>query len=128
MLYNKRIEVPAGTYVLGDPCYCFADDSGTWEELLEITDYFRQPLAELLEGIVLGFPTAHGDGIFFDNDGYEYPVDSGMIGLVSIELVEKAHFNRTGRVVVFDAPTECKLNDARLKFGKYVIDTDTEEY
>jgi len=35
-----------------------------------------------------GASTAHGDGTFYDSDGYRYGVDAGMLGIVPIALVE----------------------------------------
>ena len=42
--------------------------------------------------------TAWGDGIYEDNDGREYPVDAGNIGLVPLELCERPHTDN-GRVI-----------------------------
>jgi len=125
MVHNKSVIVPAGTYYLGDPCYCFSNHTKTWEKLLSVTDYFREPVAELENGIVLGFQTSYGDGEYKDKEGNSYCVDSGLIGLVSETLIEDEPFD--GRTVTFDVPTECRVNDARLIFGDIRIDTDIFE-
>lgn len=44
-------------------------------------------------------PTAHGDGIYYDDDDLQYPVDSGYIGLVPLELVDKDDGLGAGTVV-----------------------------
>lgn len=45
--------------------------------------------------------TAYGDGCYLDNDGHDYPVDAGVIGIVPLELVLKKNSAfQLGRVVL----------------------------
>ena len=123
-----EVIVPAGSYVLGDPCYVVPDDK--WDELLLSCDYFQESPIGKVDGYhVLGFSTQFGDGLYMDNTNREYPVDAGLIGLVPLEFaqIEASKFFPT-HVVTFDKETLCtrKANGV-LTFGSYSIDTDPEE-
>lgn len=122
------VVVPAGTYVLGDPCYSVPDEH--WDALLESCDYFMDvPVGHVNGFDVLGFSTKYGDGTYKGSDGKSYPVDAGMIGLVPIEFAVDKDGASDGRsVVTFNHPTTCTVNDGVLKFGSIVIDTDSDEY
>ena len=126
---NVEVTVPAGQYVIGDPCYAVPYED--WDALLASCNYFQNPIG-YVEGIngkhfVLAFGTRWGDGCYAGSDGKEYPVDAGLIGLVPVELVDdmSEHY---GNVVTFNKPTVCSSNgDGKLRFGGIVIDTDPEE-
>lgn len=126
---NVQVTVPAGQYVLGDPCYAVPDQH--WEDLLASCDFFRNPVGLVKDGAkkfaVLGFGTRWGDGCYAGSDGKEYPVDAGLIGLVPIELVENIS-EHYGYVVTFNKDTVCRSDgDGKLYFGSIVIDTDPDE-
>lgn len=128
------VDVPAGTYILGDPCYVIADNQ--WEPLLKSANYFvDSSVGKLTVGDkthkVLGFGTAWGDGCYQDNLGNEYPVDSGLIGLVPIEvaqidesLIMQSMFPPIK--VTFDRPVLCENTNGVMKFGHIRIDTRNE--
>jgi hypothetical protein len=121
------VTVPAGEYWLGDPCYSF-DSQETWMELLNSCDFFRDPIGTVVVGgktfQVLGFGTAHGDGVYRDQEGHEYGVDAGLIGLVPVEVNPDAARDLC-RNVVFTRPTECSSVNGYMEFGRYIINTDT---
>jgi hypothetical protein len=128
----KRVEVtvPAGQYVIGDPCYAVPDQY--WLPLLESCDYFRSPIGWFSrtgystdKNYVLAFGTKWGDGCYLGTDGNEYGVDAGLLGLVPVELVEDLSEHV---VVSFSKDTLC-IDDGsgKLKFGHITIDTDPEE-
>jgi len=125
-----KVIVPPGEYVLGDPCYCFSHETSTWDDILESNNVFETPMIEFKDGIVLGFFTYYGDGEYFDQFGQSYGVDAGLIGLVSLNLLE---VDRTqspqddGRIITFLDPTECSETDGRLRFGPFVINTREED-
>jgi hypothetical protein len=118
-----RVEVAAGKYVLGDPCYVVPDLD--WQDLLKSCEYFEQPIGEIHGHQVLGFSTRWGDGTYADNQHRHYPVDAGLIGLVPIEYAigidpELSH------VVEFKNSTTCiRTSDGILTFGDIVINTDS---
>lgn len=129
------VEVPAGTYWLGDPCYTVPD--ADWMPLLRSCGVFGAsddpadgtpgPVGTVRGHEVLAFGTAFGDGEYPDQYGHRYPVDAGLIGLVPVAL------NPDGapgvRKITFDAPTVCRTEDdgATLTFGPVVIHTGDEE-
>lgn len=122
------ITLPAGTYYIGDPCYVFNRDQ--WDALGDQTGWFEEtPVAAIHEYRMVAFGTAYGDGAYQDNLGREYPVDSGLIGIVPIEVVDPTKFrdNPFGHVVRFDEPFTCEAIGGQLRFGDVVIETDPED-
>jgi hypothetical protein len=123
------VVVPAGQYVLGDPCYAVPDDD--WMPLLESCNYFNNPIGSVKDGMqkffVLAFGTKWGDGCYAGSDGKEYPVDAGLLGLVPVELVKDLS-EHIGNIVRFDKDTLCVDDGSgKLKFGHIIIDTDPAE-
>lgn len=129
------VYVPAGTYVIGDPCYTVPNDD--WDKLLQSCDYFNRPVGISGGFEVLAFPTAYGDGVYRDQKRREFPVDAGLIGLVPVEYAQITDdkFYPT-YTVTFDKLTACtQRDDGTLIFGDVVIKTgdnaddyDDEEY
>lgn len=83
-----EVEVPEGSYFLGDPCYAVRGDD--WDVLLNSCDFFDKPVGEIKGFKVYASSTAYGDGVYRGQEGHEYPVDAGLIGLVPVEYVEQA--------------------------------------
>jgi hypothetical protein len=120
------VYVPAGTYVLGDPCYVVPNDD--WIKLLESCEYFKRPVGISGGYEVLAFGTKWGDGCYLDNKGREYPVDAGLIGLVPIAYADLTQTNGEHVIVEFKTMTPCIQKDnGKLMFGEVVIDTDPHE-
>ena len=122
------VRVPAGAYYLGDPCYAVPND--LWMELLGTCDFFGVPVGSAGGHQVVAFRTAWGDGLYQGSDGFQYPVDAGLIGLVPIAL--NPAFDRQDLVslVVYERATECSTDgNGGLMFGGVEIDTakDWEE-
>lgn len=74
------------TYWVGDLCYVMHD---CWAEVCAITFSGSDPqesgpmtLEDGREFVYFG--TAHGDGVYGDQDGNTYPVDSGGIGAIRL--------------------------------------------
>lgn len=128
---NVEVEVPAGQYILGDPCYAVPEDE--WMELLESCDYFDNPIGKITRRDksyyrIVAFSTRWGDGSYSGTDGNIYPVDAGLIGLVPIQLLgSDAHALRDdlSKIVTFYTPTKCSSDgEGKLRFGHITIDTD----
>ncbi len=125
-----EVEVPAGHYILGDPCYVVPDSD--WDSLLQSCNYFENPIGYVKDGIqefpVLAFSTLWGDGCYKGTDGNTYPVDAGLIGLVPVEILGKDVHNLRGdlsKIVTFDKTIKCSRDsDGKLRFGHITIDTD----
>lgn len=128
---NTEITVPAGEYWLGDPCYSVRNED--WMPWLEAANYEdeRFVLWAKIPGTehwVLGLSTQWGDGCFTDEQGNEYGVDAGLIGLVPVAHNPTTNFrldengvNEFGvggiaRKVVFDRPTRCFIDTEGVAF------------
>jgi hypothetical protein len=126
------VVVPAGKYVLGDPCYAVPDEN--WDELLESCNYFENPVGyirlddlHMNKTFILAFPTRWGDGYYLGSNGMNYPVDAGLIGLVPVDIAKdlESHYQN---IVTFTKDTVCSYNGSgRLVFGGISIETDPEE-
>jgi hypothetical protein len=126
---NAVVEVPAGSYYLGDPCYTVPDR--LWGEVLESCDYFSDPVGVVRGHHVLAFSTKYGDGTYHDEAGNSYPVDAGLIGLVPVALVEEqekgeVERSKCSRIVTFTKPVQCWADDGTLHFGNITIETGEE--
>lgn len=118
--------VPAGKYVLGDPCYTVPDED--WDKLLKSCDYFKRPVGISGGFEVLAFHTQFGDGTYRDQNNNKYPVDAGLIGLVPIEyaVIDEDYVYPT-QYVEFDKPTMCRRDDdGTLWFGTIKIRTGVD--
>lgn len=132
-LTSESITVPAGTYYVGDPCYTAGQDDYAWQKWCNTVPDNGEVLAATYNGFpVIGLHTAHGDGTFYDADGFEYGVDAGMIGVVPVELIEKmgveVDSRDYGQIVEFLEETKLvRHSDGVLEIGTIIIDTDPSE-
>ena len=68
--------MPAGRYWVGDLCYVLHD---AWSEVCRCGDGVHT----LADGRrIAKFATIHGDGLYDDDDGNGYGVDSGTLGCI----------------------------------------------
>ena len=118
-----EVLVPAGRYFLGDPCY--AVRGAKWHDLLNSCACFSRPVGAVDGAEVLAFRTAWGDGTYHDNEGLQYPVDAGLIGLTPRALIEDENaVANCGRWIEFARPALCSRSDkGLLTFGILKIDT-----
>lgn len=132
---EQYILVPAGEYWLGDPCYSVRDED--WIPWLEAADYTNERVlwAQIpgTEYWALGLSTQWGDGCYLDEQGNEYGVDAGLIGLVPVAYNPTTNYTldengrnehgATGiaRRVVFDKATRCYIDTRGTAFrgGRY---------
>lgn len=123
----SETRLPAGKYWLGDPCYAFGDHE-VWMALLESANYLENP--RILEGAAKGESfvasgTAWGDGVFHDQDGNEYGVDAGLIGVVPARDGEAVPSGL--REVELRDPFFVEYESGKIKVGPLVIDTDPQD-
>lgn len=122
---HYEVSVPAGRYFLGDPCYTVP--STLWGKLLESCDYFDQPIGKVNGHKVLAFRTAHGDGLYTDQNDHQYPVDAGLIGLVPEALVDTEKLSNyrlnVGKWVDVPHYMVCTGSDGLMEFGNTTINT-----
>jgi hypothetical protein len=122
-----EVEVPAGRYWLGDPCYVVQDE--LWQDLLKSCAFFKAPVGQVNGHEVLAFFTATGDGLYPSSDDHLFSVDAGLIGLTPHGLAA-ADFNEVqmalgrGCWVEFEEPTTCSSHNGVLIFGDIEIDTN----
>ena len=129
MKTSKPYTLPAGTYFVGDPCYCF-DDHDRWMKLLESSNYFegdRQAIQFESEHYVAAFGTMYGDGEY---NGF--PVDAGLLGCVHESLIEescKPHLAKLGKMITFqeDFVVQC-FEDGTIQIGGTSIFTGDDPY
>jgi hypothetical protein len=126
-IISIEVEVPAGQYVLGDPCYAVPHDK--WSELLNSCSCFENPIGTFSRGTdnyyTVAFGTRWGDGCYIGTDGKIYPVDAGLIGLVPLNASSNELRDDLSTVVTFDKPTICSTDGTgKLRFGHITIDTD----
>ena len=113
--FQQAIILPQGSYFIGDICFPLGE-SNIYKESWAITEYEAGVFRNELGCIVIG-ETAYGDGVYKDNEGNEYDVDTGVISIISIELINEQRKNeqdlymklismgemtRGGNVFVFD--------------------------
>lgn len=142
--YTWRAEIGgAGTYYVGDPCYCMGGQK--WMEFLRA--WYRDPEAfidgdgnsapkdnplnasvvETPEGKAFIMSTGFGDGCLADSDGNTYGIDSGTIGVVQVGLVNRDDTLECTRKVYLGGPVSVVYEDGvlSLKDGdKYVLVLD----
>jgi hypothetical protein len=118
--------LPPGKYYIGDPCYVFNDS--TWDKLLDVTDSFQNDeLTEFGGGVVWGYSTAVGDGVYTDQNDNEFSVDSGVLAAIPIDLIENPDGEANGTVV--DAPNGLQVehDNGTFWFGVICIKTAGDE-
>lgn len=113
--------LPAGTYVITDPCYVIK----RWDQVITDTDCFDTTGVYQLSGYnYCGIGTMYGDGSYYDNYGVEYPVDSGLIGAVAVELVILEGKCTDYKTVTFKKSVECGIDSGgTIYFGAIRIET-----
>ncbi len=115
--------VPPGDYILGDPSYSIPE--GKWRDLIEGCDFFDHPIGAVDGVEVLAFMTHHGDGIYDGPNDSRICVDTGLIGLVPVDLPGRTtKYDHMAARVTFLSPAVCKRHkNGTLKFGSLRVKT-----
>ena len=124
---QKQVILPAGKYIIGDPCYTIPDEE--WDKVLDQSGFFndqcwamfRAPNGE--QAPVVAFSTAWGDGTYDDGAGRSYGVDAGLIGIIPAGPFGNARPFCT-HVVEFHSPVNCSEKQGVICFGNVRINTD----
>ena len=90
-------------FYIGDISYVLSNDvyQNFWGAKYKFADgYFTvDPIRDLAFAVAAtAYGTAYGDGVYYDNEGNEYPISAGNIGLVPLELAAKERGLRLGQV------------------------------
>ena len=120
----NRGTLPPGLYYLGDLTYLLNNED--YDEVMGKTENPRQ------SGIFINkkgqkfaiFSTMYGDGIYLDNNGDSYGVDSGTIGAYPIESFDEV--NELGQGVEFIDEVNVDYDEEAgiISFGNIHIHTD----
>lgn len=97
----------SGTYYIGDLCYVVKGEE--WDGLVNtwLDDSCLQEVMYLEDykgGAIYCDGTHYGDGVYHDDYGNTYPVDSGSIGIISVEhpIVDSGKLERIGNLGVIE--------------------------
>jgi hypothetical protein len=118
--------LPAGKYYIGDPCYVFNDK--TWDHLNEV-HWDSMSTGEIFEhggGQVWMHTTKFGDGVYDDQNGTEYGVDSGLIGIVPIALIEDPAGEENGTILEFARGVTVSYDNGTFYIGNITIKTNSD--
>lgn len=141
---SNTFVLPAGFYFIGDPGYIVYNHD-LWMEFIGVS--FFEKNVETARGMTIwAGGTIYGDGEYTDNEGFYYGVDTGLIGIVSMEDVKKMAGEETldhlkylfendeksflGRVVKFENEFRVIFDakdDPTHVFGHLEINTGFEE-
>lgn len=117
--------LPSGKYFIGDISYIFNNRS--WDEIVAVNNFNSAPF-EVNASLVWAAHTANGDGEYEDQNGNKYPVDSGVLGAVPIDLVENPERESLGAVMNAPHGLEVSVEDGVFRFNEIVIDTDPDTH
>ncbi len=136
--FEPMTETTSHKYFIGDLCYVLGDE---WSDVCDVTlaptvDPEEDFFFELKDGRTFHMiGTAYGDGVYYDQKGNSYPVDSGTIGAIKVENLDPtvlADALENGLGAVHEFPYELLELDTELKrgvlhFGDVSIDTAGED-
>jgi|DEB0MinimDraft_6_1074348.scaffolds.fasta_scaffold11321_8 hypothetical protein len=119
------IKLKAGRYVVSDPCYILTDEQ--YEEFLEtvLDDNWKGGEVVIDNHTCVVYNTMYGDGMYHDNYGDRYAVDSGTIGIFPKEIVTL--FDEYAHPVELTTEVGCWYNDGTMRFGCVEINTNDED-
>lgn len=116
--------LPPGKYYIGDPCYVFQND--TWDQLIqEHGDHLQHgEIVEFRDAQLWAHCTAHGDGAYMDQMNTEYSVDSSMIGVVPLGLIDDPSGEDDAVVMDFPKGLTVEYSNGTFFIGPICIRTD----
>jgi hypothetical protein len=85
MVSGRIYTFPAGVYYVGDPCFIMKEEM--YEVIACQTDYMDGLYAQDKYRMLLG-RTHRENGTYSGSDAFDYTVDSGMIGIISMSLAD----------------------------------------
>lgn len=120
-------EIPAGTYWVGDPCYADSNREH-WDAYGASNDWFQSsPIGTDGDAWCVGIGTKYGDGVYRDQDGREYPVDAGMIGVTPAYQWTEEEPPFGSHLVTFERPVRLVYSEGVIYIGTICIDTDEDD-
>jgi hypothetical protein len=125
-------------FFVGDLCYVMHD---AWDEVCELLFPYgggertgRLHLKDGREFFIFG--TAWGDGLYEDQNGGSYGVDSGTIGAIRVQDIRDTTYSEEaikdlGCIHTFETPltpSDCSYDNGKITFRNVVIDTDPQYF
>ena len=121
-----------GQYYIGDLCYVMED---RWDEVCNLIiegNICKNGIFQLADGTKFAiYNTKHGDGVYSDQYGRKYAVDSGSIGCILMDDIKVSiNTNLIGFYHTYDAQNifDSFENDGTIEIGEISIDTDPANY
>lgn len=133
MTHLNEKTLPAGEYIVGDPCYFVHEE--LWEEFTK--EFFKvqnggKYISFKFKGrLVFVAGTEHGDGVYEDDAGRNYPVDSGLIGAIPADMFKQnqSQLDDFHHLISFERDFDVGFDDeeeSTIFFGGINIKTDPE--
>lgn len=120
----------SGRYYVGDLCYVMHPQWKQVCDLMFATDGNSVLDGEfnLANGVRFAIQsTAYGDGVYYDGEGREYPVDAGLIGCIRVEDVYDPEWYLEGvHEVVFENPFTVEYDLGTIRFVEHMPGGDKE--
>jgi hypothetical protein len=131
---TRKHEFKAGKYYVGDPCYAIPDEE--WGSLLKDTGFFGLETDNTItnwdDGLYeyRGYTcfvdgTAYGDGVYCGQNGEEFGVDAGLIGIIPMDAIPNFDCDG-GEEMTFEKDFDVWTEDGVFYFDELVIDTKGE--
>lgn len=131
-MFTNTITLPAGEYIIIDPCYVMPDDA--YQKMVDTiysTSHMEENQFTYKGKTMVVFGTAYGDGgypnTFNDND---ILVDSGQIAIIPTAVLTKKVIKENAScsvVVTFENNVHCSNNGGIMEFGHITVDTLQED-
>ena len=125
----------AGRYYVGDLCYVMHD---AWDEICDLVFDDNHGCIEgeftLKDGRRFAmYNTAYGDGVYTDQYGREYSVDSGSIGCILLddirdESYDDERLSELANISDISVPFETGNNRGVIRIASLIIDTTHCDY
>lgn len=109
----KRTTLPPGKYYIGDLCYAMIKED--YDKIWGDTFGYDEGLFTNGTKTFMVRHTAHGDGSYKGSNGYEYPVDAGIIGICNAAMLQPDLLGPkpqvAGSIFVFTKPVEVNMTE-----------------
>lgn len=118
----------AGKYYVGDLCYVL---DSKWDEVCGLTIVDGKTIDgefEMKDGTRFAmYGTAWGDGVYSDQMGGAYPVDSGTIGCVLLSEIDEDADTDLGEIIEMEEDFETGYDSGIIIIGHIEIQTASDE-
>lgn len=131
-MITDSITLPAGKYIIVDPCYVMPDKA--YQHMIDTifnSSYINENRFTYKGKTMVIFGTAYGDGGYENTfNSNQILVDSGLIAIIPIDILSKKSIKENSNnsaITEFTNSFECVNNNGILNFGHIIVDTLGEE-